>query len=95
MLDINKFKNYLSVNIFSILFFTLIYYYLIFSNHILTKSKLKKYDTTNNIVNAFYISVLIQSTTGLSDIYIKSNIGKFIIIIQLLTSIVNTYFLFV
>jgi hypothetical protein len=73
-----------------IFFFTAIYYKL-FENidkHYIINDKITKEEYNNNrLINSFYISVNIQSTTGYIDINIRSPLARLITCVQLILSI--------
>jgi hypothetical protein len=80
-------------HIFFIILFALIYLYLfsnidkhyIFNNNILRKDYIE-----NKIINALYLSMNLETTTGFDNINLKSTEAKLIGIIQMFISLIVT-----
>lgn len=74
--------------IISIVVFSFIYYYLN-KKHYVVKSSDKM-----NYFNSFYFSTVTQTLLGPGDIYPKTDIAKFFIILQVIITLIITFFIF-
>jgi hypothetical protein len=85
--------HFFMTHLFSILFYTIIYYYLfknIEENFILNNKISKEEYLKNQLLNSFFLSVNMQTTTGYVDFNVKSPLAKFISMSQLFSSLLIT-----
>ena len=94
MLQVNfDLQHFFITHLFSILFFTIIYYYLfndIEENFILNNKITKEEYLKNKLLNSFFLSVNMETTTGYVDFYVKSPLAKIICLSQLFLSLLIT-----
>ena len=87
-------NNFLLTHLCSILIFASIYYYLLcnIDEHflIVNKDMKKSYYTDNKILNAFFISINLETSTGYIDLNTKSILSRSICMLQMCITLLIT-----
>ena len=87
-------NNFLLTHLCSILIFASIYYYLLcnIDEHflIVNKDMKKSYYTDNKILNAFFISINLETSTGYIDLNTKSILTRSICMLQMCITLLIT-----
>lgn len=74
--------------IISIVVFSFVYYYLNKKHYVV------KLSNKMNYLNSLYFSIVTQTLLGPGDIYPKTDIAKFFIILQVIITLIITFFIF-
>ena len=86
-------NNFFITHLVSIFIFAICYYFLITNNideHFIVNKVLKSFYTDNPILNAVFISINLETSTGYIDLITKSVLARSICMVQLFISLLIT-----
>ena len=85
-------NNFFITHLVSIFLFAICYYILLnnIDEHFIVNEELKSFYTDNTVLNAIFISINLESSTGYLDIFSKSVLSRSICTIQLFISLLIT-----
>ena len=85
-------NNFFITHLVSIFLFAICYYILLnnIDEHFFVNEELKSFYTDNTVLNAIFISINLESSTGYLDIFSKSVLSRSICTIQLFISLLIT-----
>ena len=85
-------NNFFITHLISIFLFAICYYILLnnIDEHFIVNEELKSFYTDNTVLNAIFISINLESSTGYLDIFSKSVLSRSICTIQLFISLLIT-----
>ena len=88
--EFNKIRFRFIVFCTSILIYSFIYYFLCSSDDFYSKRNVdnKKTNDYNRLLEILYFSAITQSTVGFGDISPNSQLARFIVVLQILTSFI-------
>ena len=89
-------NNFFITHLVSIFIFAICYYFLLnnIDEHFIVNKELKSFYNENTILNAIFISINLESSTGYLDIFTKSVLSRSICTIQLFITLLislNTF----
>ena len=85
-------NNFFITHLVSIFIFAICYYFLLnnIDEHFIVNKELKSFYTDNTILNAVFISINLESSTGYIDLITKSVLSRSICMTQLFISLLIT-----
>ncbi len=85
-------NNFFITHLVSIFIFSICYYFLLnnMDDHFIVNKELKSFYTDNTILNAVFISVNLETSTGYIDLITKSVLSRSICMTQLFISLLIT-----
>ena len=90
-------NNFFITHLVSIFLFAICYYILLnnIDEHFIVNKELKSFYTENSILNAIFISINLESSTGYLDLITKSVLSRSICTAQLFISLIITFSSFI